>query len=101
DAVFDLIDAGKVTSASCCSITLSDGKMKQVYRDFAKYQDNIVMRPQEICNHREIIRRLGLISVNTALEADINGDINSSHVTSSKMRNGIGGSDDVARSACV
>src|SRR5699024_1336894 len=81
DAVFDLIDAGKVTSASCCSITLSDEKMEQEYRDFDDYRDNIVMRPQEISNHPEIIRRLGLISVNTALEADIYGNINSTHVT--------------------
>src|SRR5699024_8216495 len=99
DAVFDLIDAGKVTSASCCSITLSDEKMKQVYRDFADYQDNIVMSPQEISNHLEIIRRLGLISVNTALEADIYGNINSTHITDSKMMNGIGGSGDFARNA--
>lgn len=99
DAVFDLIDAGKVTSASCCSITLSDEKMEQVYRDFDDYRDNIVMRPQEISNHPEIIRRLGLISVNTALEADIYGNINSTHVTGSKMMNGIGGSGDFARNA--
>src|SRR5699024_11919811 len=39
DAVFDLIDAGKVTSASCCSITLSDEKLKQVYKDFAEFQE--------------------------------------------------------------
>src|SRR5699024_5790327 len=101
DAVFDLIDAGKVTSASCCSITLSDEKMEQVYRDFDDYRDNIVMRPHEISNHPEIIRRLGLISVNTALEPDIYGNINSTHVNGSKMMNGIGGSGDFARNAGI
>lgn len=99
DAVFDLIDAGKVRSASCCSITLSDEKMKQVFADFDKYRDKLIMRPQEISNHPEIIRRLGLISINTALELDIYGNVNSTHVSGTKMMNGIGGSGDFARNA--
>ncbi|CRK82218.1 acetyl-CoA hydrolase/transferase family protein [Neobacillus massiliamazoniensis] len=99
DAVFDLIDAGKVRFASCCSITLSEAKMQQVFADFDKYRDQIIMRPQEISNHPEIIRRLGLISINTALELDIYGNVNSTHVLGTKMMNGIGGSGDFARNA--
>lgn len=99
DAVFDLMDAGKVNFASCCSITLSEEKMKQVYGSFEKYRDRLVMRPQEISNHPEIIRRLGLISINTALELDIYGNVNSTHVLGTKMMNGIGGSGDFARNA--
>lgn len=99
DAVFDLIDAGKVKSASCCSITLSEEKMKQVFGNFDKYRDQLIMRPQEISNHPEIIRRLGLISINTALEFDIYGNVNSTHVSGTKMMNGIGGSGDFARNA--
>jgi len=99
DAVFDLLDAGKVKFASCCSITLSDGKMKEVYGNFEKYRDRLIMRPQEISNHPEIIRRLGLISINTALELDIYGNVNSTHVLGTKMMNGVGGSGDFARNA--
>lgn len=99
DAIFDLIDAGKVKSASCCSFAISEEKMKQVYGDFEKYRDKLVMRPQEISNHPEIIRRLGTISINTALEFDIYGNVNSTHVTGTKMMNGIGGSGDFARNA--
>lgn len=99
DAVFDLIDAGKVNFASCCSITLSDSKMKEVFSNFDKYRDRLIMRPQEISNHPEIIRRLGLISINTALELDIYGNVNSTHVLGTKMMNGIGGSGDFARNA--
>jgi succinyl-CoA:acetate CoA-transferase len=99
DAVFELIDAGKVYIASCCSITLSEEKMKEVFRNFAKYKDKLIMRPQEISNHPEIIRRLGLISINTALEFDIYGNVNSTHVLGTKMMNGIGGSGDFARNA--
>ncbi|MFB6468489.1 acetyl-CoA hydrolase/transferase family protein [Cytobacillus sp. Hz8] len=99
DAVFDLIDAGKVKFASGCSITLSEEKMKEVYNHFDQYRDMIVLRPQEISNHPELIRRLGLISINTALELDIYGNVNSTHVLGTKMMNGIGGSGDFARNA--
>ena len=37
--------------------------------------------------------------MNTALEVDIYGNINSTHVTGTKMMNGIGGSGDFARNA--
>lgn len=99
DAVFDLIDAGKVNFASACSMTLSDTKMKEVFGNFENYRDKLVIRPQEISNQPEIIRRLGLISINTALEFDIYGNVNSTHVTGTKMMNGIGGSGDFARNA--
>ncbi|WP_339252799.1 acetyl-CoA hydrolase/transferase family protein [Sporosarcina sp. FSL W8-0480] len=99
DAVFDLIDAGKVRKASCASITLSKEKMDKVFSNLDNYRDKLIMRPQEISNHPEIIRRLGLISINTALELDIYGNVNSTHVTGTKMMNGIGGSGDFARNA--
>lgn len=99
DAVFDLIDAGKVKSASCCSITLTEEKMNEIYNQFDKYRHKLIMRPQEISNHPEVIRRLGTISINTALEFDIYGNVNSTHVTGTKMMNGIGGSGDFARNA--
>jgi len=99
DAVFDLIDAGKVSVASGCSMTLSEEKMAEVFPNMAKYKDKLVLRPQEISNHPEIIRRLGLISINTALEVDIYGNVNSTHVSGTKMMNGIGGSGDFARNA--
>ncbi|WP_100332541.1 acetyl-CoA hydrolase/transferase family protein [Bacillus xiapuensis] len=97
DAVFDLLDSGKVRFASGCSITLSESKMKQVFPILDQYKDRLVLRPQEISNHPEIIRRLGLISINTAIEADIYGNVNSTHLGGTKMMNGIGGSGDFAR----
>ncbi|MFB7160105.1 acetyl-CoA hydrolase/transferase family protein [Lysinibacillus sp. NPDC056232] len=99
DAVFELIDAGKVNFASATSITLSEEVGNRVYGNFEKYTDKLVLRPQEISNQPEIIRRLGLISVNTALEVDIYGNVNSTHVSGTKMMNGIGGSGDFARNA--
>ena len=99
DSVFELIDAGKVKSASCTSITVTEERMKQLKDNLSFYKEKIIMRPQEISNHPEVIRRLGTISINTALEFDIYGNVNSTHVTGTKMMNGIGGSGDFARNA--
>ena len=99
DSTFDLFDAGKLDFASGSSITLSPEKNKQVLRDIEKYKDRLILRPQEMSNHPELIRRLGIIALNTALEADIYGNVNSTHVMGTDMMNGIGGSGDFARNA--
>ena len=75
--------------------------MQEVYNDLDFFRDKIVLRPGEISNNPELVRRLGLITINTALEADIFGNVNSTHVTGTKMMNGIGGSADFTRNAYI
>lgn len=99
DSTFDLIDAGKMVFASGCSITLSERCNDRVFGNLEKYKDKLVLRPQEISNHPELVRRIGIIGINTALEFDIYGNVNSTHVGGTKMMNGIGGSGDFARNA--
>lgn len=99
DSTFDLFDAGKLDFASGSSITLSPAKTAQVFPELERYADRLVLRPQEVSNHPEVIRRLGIIAINTALEADIYGNVNSTHVSGTHMMNGIGGSGDFARNA--
>lgn len=99
DSVFDLLDSGKVRHASGCAITVSPNLMEKLFENLEDYKDRVVLRPQEMSNHPEIIRRLGIISINTAIEADIYGNVNSTHVMGTSMMNGIGGSGDFARNA--
>ncbi|KHM44640.1 acetyl-CoA hydrolase [Pseudoalteromonas distincta] len=99
DSTFDLIDAGKMSFASGSSIVLSERCNAQVFNNLEKYKDKLVLRPQEISNHPEIVRRLGIIAINTALEFDMYGNVNSTHVCGTRMMNGIGGSGDFARNA--
>lgn len=101
DSTFDLIDAGKLKFASGCSIILSERCNAQVFNNLSQYADKLVLRPQEISNHPEIVRRLGIIAINTALEFDIYGNVNSTHVCGTRMMNGIGGSGDFARNANI
>lgn len=101
DAVIELIRKGKVTFASGCSLTITTPVLQSIYADIDFFRDKLVLRPQEMSNSPELARRLGLITINTALEADIFGNVNSSHVMGAKMMNGIGGSADFTRSAYI
>ncbi|WP_226341085.1 acetyl-CoA hydrolase/transferase family protein [Gemmobacter serpentinus] len=99
DSTFDLMAAGKMSFASGSSITLSAAKYAEVLPRLAEFKPKLILRPQEISNHPEVVRRLGLICINTALEFDIYGNVNSTHVMGTQMMNGIGGSGDFARNA--
>jgi len=101
DGIFDLIDAGVVKSASATAFSLSKKRVESLAEDLEKYKDKIVFRPQEISNNPEVIRRLGVISFNTPIEVDIYGNVNSTHVSGTKIMNGIGGSGDFARNAKI
>ncbi len=99
DSTFELFDAGKLVAASGCSFTLSERMCHHVMANLDKYKDKLVLRPQEISNHPEIVRRIGIIGINPPLEFDIYGNVNSTHVGGTRMMNGIGGSGDFARHA--
>lgn len=101
DSVLDLIDCGKVSFASGTSLSLSPKRLDEFYRDVDKYRDKVILRPQEISNNPELIRRLGVIAINTAVEVDIYGNVNSTNTVGSKMINGIGGSGDFARNSYI
>ena len=99
DGMLDLIDAGKLNFASGTAFSPSPAGMERFYKDVEKYKKYLLLRPQEISNSPEVVHRLGVIAMNTALEVDIYGNVNSTHVTGTKMMNGIGGSGDFARNA--
>ena len=97
DGMIELLRSGKLTCASATAFSLSPEVMEKVNSEMANYRERIILRPQEISNHPEIIRRLGVIGMNGMIEADIYGNVNSTHVMGSRIQNGIGGSGDFAR----
>lgn len=99
DSMFDLIDAGKLDFASGTALTPSPEGAARMYAKMAEYKEKLLLRPQEISNHPEVIRRLGLIAMNTAVEVDIYGHVNSTMAAGTRMLNGLGGSGDFARNA--
>lgn len=99
NSVIGLMKQGRISFASGSSLTLSDDVLQEVYKDYSFFGPKLMLRPQEITNHPELSRRLGVIAINTALEADIFGNVNSTNVLGQKMMNGLGGSADFARNA--
>lgn len=101
DGMLDLLDEGKLRMASATAFSLSPEAAERINRDMHRYRDKMILRPQEISNHPELIRRLGCIAMNGLIEADIYGAVNSTHVMGSRIQNGIGGSGDFARNAYI
>ncbi|MFO1232839.1 MAG: acetyl-CoA hydrolase/transferase family protein [Paenacidovorax caeni] len=99
DGMLDMLRSGKLASASATALSLSPAAMQDFNDRIDYYKQRIVLRPQEISNHPELIRRMGLIAMNGMIEADIYGNVNSTHVMGSAIMNGIGGSGDFARNA--
>lgn len=101
DAVVDMMLDGRVKDASACSLTVTNDSLKKVYDNIDYFSKHLTLRPSEISNSPELIRRLGVIAINTALECDIYGNANSTHISGTKMMNGIGGSGDFERNAYI
>jgi succinyl-CoA:acetate CoA-transferase len=101
DGMLQLLRSGAMTVASATAFSLSEDGIADLRANIGAYRNQIILRPQEISNHPEVIRRLGCLAMNGMLEADIYGNVNSTHVMGSSMFNGIGGSGDFARNAHV
>jgi len=99
DGMFDLIDAGKVDVCSGTALSPSPEGLERFYANIDEYRKKIILRPQEISNNPGLARQLGVIAMNTAIEFDLYGNVNSTHIMGTKLMNGIGGSGDFARNA--
>ena len=101
DSVVNMMLEGRVKDASSCSLTVSNECLMQVYDNIDYFKKHVTLRPSEISNSPQVIRRLGVIAINTAIEVDIYGNANSTHISGTKMMNGIGGSGDFERNAYI
>jgi succinate CoA transferase len=101
DSVIELVKQDRCSFVSGVSLTVTDPVLQSMYDNLDAFRGRLLLRPQEIANNPEIVRRIGIVSINTALEADIFGNINSTHVLGQKMMNGIGGSGDFTRNAYI
>ena len=99
DGMLDLLDSGKLRVASATAFSVSPAGQERFTKNIDRYRKQIILRPQEISNHPEVIRRLGCIAMNGFVEVDIYGHVNSTHIVGKGIENGIGGSGDFARNS--
>src|SRR5690554_258248 len=97
DGMLAMLKSGTLRMASATAFSLSPAGIEEFDKDIEFYRERILLRPQEISNHPEVARRLGVIATNAMIEADIYGNVNSTHIMGTRMMNGIGGSGDFAR----
>ena len=101
DSVIKLMENRQLAFTSGTSLTVSPKVLEGIYKNLDFFRRRMVLRPQEISNNPEVVRRLGTISINTAIEVDIFGNVNSTHIMGNNMMNGIGGSGDFTRNAYI
>lgn len=101
DSALALLESGVFRIASTCAVSFSAPAQEHFYENIDFFRERIIIRSQEISNHPEVVRRLGLVAMNTPIEVDIYGNVNSTHIMGTSIMNGIGGSGDFARNARV
>lgn len=101
DGLLEMIQSGSVRSASAASLALSEEGQQHLFSSIEDFTDAIVLRPADISNSPALIDRFGVIAVNSALEVDIYGHVNSTHLNGTHMMNGVGGSGDFTRNSLL
>jgi acetyl-CoA hydrolase len=92
-------DDEKFESASATAFSFSEECWQDFSRNFKRCREKVVLRPMWLSNSAEIVTRLYVIAMNTPIEVDIYGHVNSTHVDGSRVVNGLGGSGDFFRHA--
>jgi succinyl-CoA:acetate CoA-transferase len=101
DGILDMLDTGKLESASAASLALSESHLDRLFEAPDDYADDIVVRNADVSNNPALIDRFGVVAVNSALEIDLYGNVNSTHIGGKRLQNGIGGSGDFNRNALI
>jgi succinyl-CoA:acetate CoA-transferase len=99
DGLLDAVESGLLAAASATSLALSREGQRRLFADVDRYADTVVLRPSDVSNDPSTISRLGTVAVNSAVEVDLYGHANSTHVAGSRLLNGIGGAADFVRNA--
>ncbi|WP_225317677.1 MULTISPECIES: acetyl-CoA hydrolase/transferase C-terminal domain-containing protein [Haloferax] len=101
DGLLDMIDSGRLESASATSMAFTAEGQRRLFDDIDRYAEDIVLRPADVANHPGLIDQFGVVGVNSAIEFDIYGNVNSTHIGGKRMVNGVGGSADYNRNSLI
>jgi succinyl-CoA:acetate CoA-transferase len=64
DGMLQMLRSGTLSVASATAFSLSDAGMAELRANLAEYRGRMILRPQEISNHPEVVRRLGCLAMN-------------------------------------
>ncbi|WP_254832331.1 acetyl-CoA hydrolase/transferase C-terminal domain-containing protein [Haloglomus salinum] len=100
DAVLDALDDGTLAAASATSLALSSEGQDRLFANLGRYAEQVVLRPVDVSNDAGLIDSFGVIAVNGAVEVDLTGQVNSTHIGTDVV-GGVGGSGDFFRAALL
>lgn len=99
EANIKLLAAGRVKAASTGAIQMTPQVRQLLDQEPALFRERVVIHNTDITNSAEVISRLGLITLNSGIEMDMYGNVNSSHVAGTRVVNGLGGGANFAENA--
>ena len=99
DQALYAVKEGIISEATTTALDITPLFFDDVFQNLDFYKEHMVLRPCDFTNGAPQIMAENLVAMNTAWEADIYGNVNSSHAMGSYMINGLGGSNDFARNA--
>jgi succinyl-CoA:acetate CoA-transferase len=97
DGLLDMLDSGALDGVSATSLALSHEGQQRFFTAIEQYIDDVVLRPADLSNNPTLIDRFGVVGVNSAVEVDLYGNANATHIGGTRMINGIGGGGDFVR----
>jgi succinyl-CoA:acetate CoA-transferase len=97
DGLLDAIDDGLLASASATSLALSEAGQERLFDDVERYAEDVVLRPADVSNNPALIDQFGVVGVNSAVDVDLYGNANATHIGGTRIVNGIGGGGDFNR----
>jgi len=101
ESMIEIMKKGKLKAASCGGFIPTPLALEYLKTEPEFFKQKIVIRPAEISNSSEVVSRLGVIALNNAIEIDIYGNANNSHILASKVVSGIGGGSESAKNAYI
>ena len=101
DGLLELVDDGTLETASATALALTRAGQDRLFADVDRYAESIVLRPVDVTNAPGLIQRFGVVAVNSALEVDLYGHVNSTHIGGTQVNTGVGGSGDYNRAGLV
>lgn len=101
DGLLDMLDSDGLAGASATSLALSSAGQERFFDGIETYAEDVVLRPADLSNNPALIERFGVIGVNSAIEVDLYGNANATHVGGTRMISGIGGGGDFVRNSRV
>jgi succinyl-CoA:acetate CoA-transferase len=87
-----------ISTTSLYQLPGDRGVLEEVFEHVDRVREHVVLRPYEVTNSLELIARMNVVTIQQAIEVDLFGGANTSHVGPNAW-NGVGGSPDFTRAA--